>query len=73
MIVDNINLALLESLNSTEDPQFQPWAETRLDRWLVDWALRNGREETARKITEEKGIGVSACFMRVFCYEYRSQ
>jgi len=50
------DLAMVESLSSTDDPQFEPWAETRLDRWLVDWALRNGREETARKITEEKGI-----------------
>ncbi|KDQ20772.1 hypothetical protein BOTBODRAFT_26790 [Botryobasidium botryosum FD-172 SS1] len=50
------DLAMVESLSSTDDPRFESWAETRLDRWLVDWALRNGREETARKLAQEKGI-----------------
>lgn len=30
----------------------------RLDRWLVDWALRNGKERTARSIAAEKKLEV---------------
>ena len=49
----------LERLTSRDDPNFGRWADVRLDRWLVDWALRNGKINTARSISEEKGIGVS--------------
>jgi hypothetical protein len=37
---------------------FPEWPDTRLDRWLVDWALRNGKEQTARKIAREKSLEV---------------
>jgi macrophage erythroblast attacher len=37
---------------------FSRWADTRLDRWLIDWALRNGREATARQLAREKDISV---------------
>jgi len=48
------HLAQLEGFQSREEPNYAKWSDTRLDRWLVDWALRNGKEDTARKIAEEK-------------------
>jgi macrophage erythroblast attacher len=42
--------------NNPTEAEFTRWADARLDRWLVDWALRNGKEKTARKIGKEKGI-----------------
>ncbi|EIW78394.1 hypothetical protein CONPUDRAFT_108277 [Coniophora puteana RWD-64-598 SS2] len=54
---DRLNLvSAVENLPSTSDPEFSRWADVRLDRWLVDWALRNGKEQTARKLAEEKHI-----------------
>ncbi|KAI5122115.1 hypothetical protein M0805_002237 [Coniferiporia weirii] len=50
------HIADLESFQSRDDPGFDHWSDTRIDRWLVDWALRNGKEQTARKIADEKGI-----------------
>jgi hypothetical protein len=52
------HLAAVEALQSGNGPEFARWADTRLDRWLVDWALRKGRERTARKIADEKDIAV---------------
>lgn len=49
----------LDQFESQEEPEFSRWTDTRLDRWLVDWALRTGREKTATKIAREKGIEVS--------------
>ncbi|KAH7907290.1 CTLH/CRA C-terminal to lish motif domain-containing protein [Hygrophoropsis aurantiaca] len=50
------HLAAVEALHSASGPDFSRWADTRLDRWLVDWALRSGREKTARKLAQEKDI-----------------
>jgi len=52
------HLGLLENVQSTNSPEFARWADTRLDRWLVDWCLRNGKEKTARQIAREKDIEV---------------
>ncbi|KAG8854453.1 GID complex subunit containing RING finger motif [Tulasnella sp. 330] len=52
------HLAAFEALTSTDQPQFSDWADTRLDRWLVDWSLRNGKERTAKCIAHAKGIEV---------------
>lgn len=52
------HLGTLERLESTTEPEFTRWTDTRLDRWIVDWALRNGKEKTARMIASEKGIEV---------------
>ncbi|CAK5261883.1 unnamed protein product [Mycena citricolor] len=41
---------------STNEAEHERWADARLDRWLVDWALRNGKENTARMIAKEKHI-----------------
>lgn len=60
---DRLNhLAAVETMNQSgpNSAEFTRWADTRLDRWLVDWALRNGKEKTARKVAEDKGIEV--CF-----------
>ena len=56
------HLAAVEALQNATGPEFTRWADTRLDRWLVDWALRNGMEKTARKIAKEKDIEVRIVF-----------
>ena len=53
------HLATVESLQTETDPEFSRWADTRLDRWLVDWSLRMGKERTARQIAQDRGIEVS--------------
>ncbi|TFK73498.1 hypothetical protein BDN72DRAFT_814449 [Pluteus cervinus] len=50
------HLSSMESVSSTSSPEFARWADTRLDRWLVDWCLRNGKENTAKKISKQKDI-----------------
>ncbi|KAI5996130.1 CTLH/CRA C-terminal to lish motif domain-containing protein [Pisolithus albus] len=50
------HLAALETLPNTNGADFSRWADTRLDRWLVDWALRGGRHQTARTLAQERGI-----------------
>ncbi|KAH7886941.1 CTLH/CRA C-terminal to lish motif domain-containing protein [Phlebopus sp. FC_14] len=50
------HLAAVEALPTANCPDFSRWADTRLDRWLVDWTLREGREKTARKLAQEKDI-----------------
>ncbi|KAF8190377.1 CTLH/CRA C-terminal to lish motif domain-containing protein [Mycena galopus ATCC 62051] len=50
------HLATVETIPTASDPEFGRWADTRLDRWLVDWALRSGKEKTARMIAKEKHI-----------------
>lgn len=52
------HLLVVEDAQTQATPEYQRWSDTRLDRWLVDWALRTGRERTAKKITTEKGIYV---------------
>lgn len=50
------HLATVENLQNEGEPEFARWADTRLERWLVDWALRNGKEQTAKQIASERGI-----------------
>jgi len=50
------HLAAVEAIQNGNGAEFSRWADTRLDRWLVDWALRNGKEKTAKMIAKEKGI-----------------
>lgn len=59
------HLAAVEDIPSVNEPEFTRWADTRLDRWLVDWALRTGKEKTARMIAEDRGIEV--CFSLDTC------
>lgn len=53
------SLDFLENMAGKDNPDFDRWADVRLDRWLVDWALRTGNDRTAQKIAETKGIEVS--------------
>lgn len=53
------HLSVVEDAQAQTTPEYQRWSDTRLDRWLIDWTLRTGRERTAEKITTEKGINVS--------------
>jgi len=50
------HLLAVEGIQSPLSPELSRWSDTRLDRWLIDWALRSGREKTARKIAQEKRI-----------------
>ena len=50
--------ATIEEADSSTSPEFTRWADVRLDRWLVDWCLRSGKEKTARMIASQKGIEV---------------
>ncbi|CAL1699284.1 unnamed protein product [Somion occarium] len=50
------HLATAESLESDADPEYARWADVRLERWLVDWALRNGKEKTAKQIAKDRGL-----------------
>ena len=52
------HLATVEEIESSNSPEFTRWADIRLDRWIVDWCLRNGKEKTARMIAAQKGIEV---------------
>ncbi|KAF7972879.1 hypothetical protein HWV62_16666 [Athelia sp. TMB] len=52
------HLDLLPSPGTTPDPAaLDRWADTRLERWLVDWALRTGKPRTAAALARERGIG----------------
>ncbi|KAF9787953.1 CTLH/CRA C-terminal to lish motif domain-containing protein [Thelephora terrestris] len=50
------HLSVVEDAESQTTPEYQRWSDTRLDRWLIDWTLRTGRERTAKKLTAEKDI-----------------
>ncbi|KAG6873090.1 hypothetical protein C0995_003135 [Termitomyces sp. Mi166 len=50
------HLMAIETITATGGAEYGRWADTRLDRWLVDWCLRSGMEKTARRIAEEKNI-----------------
>ncbi|KAH6917944.1 macrophage erythroblast attacher isoform 1 [Coprinopsis sp. MPI-PUGE-AT-0042] len=50
------HLATIDSNDPPSAVEFSRWADTRLDRWLVDWCLRTGKESTARLIAQDKGI-----------------
>ncbi|KAG2117297.1 CTLH/CRA C-terminal to lish motif domain-containing protein [Suillus discolor] len=50
------HLMAVETLQTTGSLDFSRWADTRLDRWLVDWALRTGRENTARTLAQDRNI-----------------
>ncbi len=52
------HLGSVEELESSSSADFARWADVRLDRWLVDWSLRNGKEKTARMIAQQKDIEV---------------
>ncbi len=53
-------MAAFESITHSSDPQYDQWMDTRMDRWLVDWMLRQGRVESAIKLAESKGIQACA-------------
>jgi macrophage erythroblast attacher len=52
------HLAAIETFGSDADPAVLAWCDTRLDRWLVDWSLRHGKEKTASSIVRAKNIQV---------------
>ncbi|TEB34170.1 macrophage erythroblast attacher isoform 1 [Coprinellus micaceus] len=49
----------LATIDRTEPPsnaEWERWADVRLERWIVDWCLRTGKEQTAKQIAKEKRI-----------------
>lgn len=57
------HLAAVEAIQNGNGGEFVRWADTRLDRWLVDWCLRNGKEKTAKRIAADKDIQVGLSYM----------
>ena len=55
----------------TNPAEMEEWYDTRLDRWVADWALRAGYNETAHRFVHEKEIEVdtecpfSNCYSQV--------
>jgi len=56
---------LLEQVESevTNPAELEEWYDTRLDRWVADWALRAGYDETAHHFAHEKGIEVGTKYL----------
>ena len=52
------HLTAAENIQNDSGLEYARWADTRLERWLVDWALRNGKEKTAKQLAEERGLEV---------------
>ncbi|CEG80666.1 hypothetical protein RMATCC62417_14967 [Rhizopus microsporus] len=50
------NLLEIENVTSPKAPEFVSWTKTRLDRVVVDYLLREGMTETARKVANHGGI-----------------
>lgn len=65
------HLNSVEDMQSPNDPEFARWADTRLDRWLIDWSLRNGKEKTAKLIADDRGVEVSKP-TKALCYTEHS-
>lgn len=45
-------------MEMTNPAEMEEWFDTRLDRWVADWALRAGYDETAHHFAHEKEIEV---------------
>ncbi|CEG70497.1 hypothetical protein RMATCC62417_06384 [Rhizopus microsporus] len=50
------SLLEIENVTSPKAPEFVSWTKTRLDRVVVDYLLREGMTETARKVANHGGI-----------------
>ncbi|EJU03737.1 macrophage erythroblast attacher isoform 1 [Dacryopinax primogenitus] len=50
------HVAAIDAFTGVDDPMYKSFSRTRLDRWIVDWALRTGRTETAKAVANAKGI-----------------
>ncbi|KAI7864138.1 CTLH/CRA C-terminal to lish motif domain-containing protein [Spinellus fusiger] len=50
------NLTMLSGIHSAKAPEFQTWSNTRLNRVLVDYLLRSGLTETAKRMASDNGI-----------------
>ncbi|KAJ2925421.1 hypothetical protein H1R20_g11690, partial [Candolleomyces eurysporus] len=50
------HLGTIVNTDSPNADEFARWADTRLDRWIVDWCLRTGKERTAKQVAKERGI-----------------
>jgi len=64
------HLSVVEDAQTQATPEYRRWSDTRLDRWLIDWTLRTGRERTAKKITAEKGIHVRRSQLTIWDLTY---
>ena len=52
------HLTTAENIQNDSGLEYARWADARLERWLVDWALRSGKEKTAKQLAEERGLEV---------------
>ncbi|KAK6506830.1 GID complex subunit containing RING finger motif [Arthrobotrys musiformis] len=46
----------LHSLTSLLEEGYESWSKTRLDRYMVDYMLRNGYSNSAQQLAKKKGI-----------------
>lgn len=56
------HIAELEGYQGRDDSDFGRWADTRVDRWTVDWALRSRKYETAKQVAKDRQIEVRYLF-----------
>lgn len=49
-------LSSLNAISSNPSGDHSTFFDTRMDRWLVDWALRTGNIETAKCIAQQQDI-----------------
>lgn len=52
------NLKKIENITSPKAPEFIEWSKTRLDRVIVDYLLREGMTDTAKKVAKARDIEV---------------
>jgi macrophage erythroblast attacher len=61
------NLSQIENITSSKAPEFISWSKTRLDRIIVDYLLREGMTNTAKRVAEDSGIEVIIKRDSFFC------
>lgn len=55
------HLSQIENVTLSKSPEFIAWNKTRLDRVIVDFLLREGLNQSAKKVAAETGIEVCIC------------
>lgn len=53
------HLASIANVTSVRAPEFQRWSHERLNRVIVDYLLREGLTETAKRVAAANGVEVN--------------
>ena len=59
----------ISGITSAKAPEFQRWSDTRLNRVIVDYLLREGLTETAKQVAQANHVEVSILFL-IYIYIY---